>query len=174
MSRDFIDELFYDIFGDKSFDKMFDEFEKRASKTESKSEKECNNKDEKEHSYYHKVADTYEDGKHTSHIEKEVKDGEVLKDVKEAYQLEDKKKGCDKKICCKDTCKCGEKVDDKQADIELYEKKLKEANDLLDKANRTIQMQMDTIDLYEERVKALMQHCDEYENKFNAISKLIR
>lgn len=165
MTKNLIDDLFFDIFGKE----MFDEYAKLYSSLKKAND---NKEDENEHSYYHKVADTYEDGNHTSHIEKEVKDGEVLKDVKETYQLEDKEKECDK-ICDKKECKCNEYVKT-AVDAEFYEKKMKEANDLLDEANKTIKVQMNTIELYKDSVDILMKRCEEYENKLNAISKAMQ
>lgn len=171
MTRNLIDDLFFDIFGKKTFDEMFGEYEKLYSAFNKAKD---NKEDENEHSYYHKVADTYEDGNHTSHIEKEVKDGEVLKDVKETYQLDNKEKECNK-ICCKNESKCNESVDDnKSVDSEFYENKLKEANDLLDEANKTIKIQMNTIELYKDSVDILMKRCEEYEDKLNAISKAMQ
>lgn len=170
MTKNLIDDLVFDIFGKETFGKMFDEYAKLYSSLKKAND---NKEDENEHSYYHKVADTYEDGNHTSHIEKEVKDGEVLKDVKETYQLEDKEKEYDK-ICDKKECKCNESVVNKPVDAEFYEKKMKEANDLLDEANKTIKVQMNTIELYKDSVDILMKRCEEYENKLNAISKAMQ
>lgn len=49
-------------------------------------EKETN--DEDMHSYFHSISEKYKDGKRVSHVEKEVKDGKVLKDVKEKPKLQ--------------------------------------------------------------------------------------
>lgn len=44
--------------------------------------------DGKSHTYFHKVADKYDElGQRISHVEKEVKDGKVLKDIKEEPKL---------------------------------------------------------------------------------------
>ena len=56
-----------------------------------------------EHSYYHCVSDKYENGKRTSHIEKEVKDGKVLKDVKEENLIEPKEEPKKLESCCKES-----------------------------------------------------------------------
>ena len=65
---------------------------------------------EKNHSYFHSVNDKYKNGEHISHIEKEIKDGKVIKDVNNSVSLEDKK-NC---TCNENVCKCDKK---------LYEKK---------------------------------------------------
>lgn len=45
--------------------------------------------DGKSHTYFHKVADKYDElGHRISHVEKEVKDGKVLKDIKEEPKLQ--------------------------------------------------------------------------------------
>lgn len=45
--------------------------------------------DGKSHTYFHKVADKYDElGQRISHVEKEVKDGKVLKDIKEEPKLQ--------------------------------------------------------------------------------------
>lgn len=49
-------------------------------------EKETN--DEDMHSYFHSISEKYKDGKRVSHAEKEVKDGKVLKDIKEEPKLQ--------------------------------------------------------------------------------------
>jgi len=49
-------------------------------------EKETN--DEDMHSYFHSISEKYKDGKRVSHVEKEVKDGKVLKDIKEEPKLQ--------------------------------------------------------------------------------------
>ena len=68
---------FFDDFFGNSFGMLFDfPF----------TEKETN--DEDMHSYFHSISEKYKDGKRVSHVEKEVKDGKVLKDVKEEPKLQ--------------------------------------------------------------------------------------
>lgn len=73
------EKIFEEIFGDVDFNN----FAKAV-------EEEIENEKEEPKSYFHKVVDEYEDGKHVSHKEKEVKDGKVIKNVNENYKLEDK------------------------------------------------------------------------------------
>lgn len=70
--KSFFEEVFGDSFG-RLFDFPF-------------TEKETN--DEDMHSYFHSISEKYKDGKRVSHVEKEVKDGKVLKDVKEEPKLQ--------------------------------------------------------------------------------------
>ena len=74
------------------------------------------------HSYFHEVADEYENGEHISHKEKEVKDGKVLKDVDTTKCLTNKKE---------ENKDVDETVDDLRKTIESYKKvfkKLKREN----------------------------------------------
>ena len=63
-----IEKIFNELFGDVDFTKAFDSF---------------NDNDENCKDYYHIISDKYEDGKRVSHIEREIRDGKVLKNVKE-------------------------------------------------------------------------------------------
>lgn len=76
--KSFFDDFFnVDGFGNmKLFDFPFD--------TDMKEDE----NDGKSHTYFHKVADKYDElGQRISHVEKEVKDGKVLKDIKEEPKL---------------------------------------------------------------------------------------
>lgn len=139
-----LDEIFNELFGDcfENVDKIINGF---SGETEED--------DGTEHSYYHAVKDEYDNGKRVSHVEKEVKDGKVLKDVNETYKIENKE-DCNKKAIASDS-----------ATIEEYEKKLKESNDLLEEAEQKIKKQQTTISMYKER-------CEEYEKKLNKISSI--
>lgn len=53
--------------------------------------------------YYHSISDKYEDGKRVSHQEKEIKNGEVIKD--ESF---DSTKTIENAQAKQDECKCGE------------------------------------------------------------------
>ena len=141
-------DIFRELFGEDVWDDFYDKFAKLSEKVE-KEQKE--NKDDEE-SYFHEVSDTYEDGNHTSHVEKEVKNGKVLKDVNETYKIEDKSKCCKKEKCHH------EKIDTN----EVYEQKLREANDLLSEAHETIKDQKMTIE-------TLMEENARLSNKFKVM-----
>ena len=84
-------------------------------------------------------------------MEKEVKDGKVVKDVNETFKIENKK-------------------DEKKNEIvnkPNNEDRLKTALDLLEQAQQTIITQQKKIDEYE-------RHCYELENKFNKITNLLK
>ena len=87
----------------KTFDDLFNEVFDNKVNTDDVSNK-------RNHSYFHSVNDKYKNGDHISHIEKEIKDGKVIKDVNNSVSLEDKK-NC---TCNENVCKC---------DRKLYEKK---------------------------------------------------
>lgn len=98
--KSFFDDFFnVDGFGNmKLFDFPFD--------TDAKEDE----NDGKSHTYFHKVADKYdESGQRISHVEKEVKDGKVLKDIKDSInpviekKEEPKLKAIDKPM---DVCDC--------------------------------------------------------------------
>ena len=79
--------IFNEIFNDfeKDFISLSKELENNAKLLEN------DEKDEKNKSYFHEVADKYEDGEHVFHKEKEVKDGKVLKNVEQDFKkIEDK------------------------------------------------------------------------------------
>jgi hypothetical protein len=83
-----IEKIFEELFGE-DFNELFNNSVFDESKDDEKDEEK-----EDTHTYYHKVCDKYEDGKRVSHVEKEVKDGKVLKDVKDTPKIEAK---CDAK-----------------------------------------------------------------------------
>ena len=76
MIKKIFEELFGEDFNELFNNSVFDEPK--------------NDEEDETHTYYHKVCDKYEDGKRVSHVEKEVKDGKVLKDVKDTPKLETK------------------------------------------------------------------------------------
>jgi len=164
MINENFDEFSWNDF-ESTFTKCFNEFMNEFSKNNVKKDDE-NVKDT--HSYYHKVKDTYDYGKHTSHIEKEIKDGEVLKDIKQTFEIDDKChcKNNDNKCCI-------DKKDDNTAknetvakDFEYYEKQLSLANDLLKQAQNTIELQQKEIEIYKN-------DCAKYEEKFTKIEKYL-
>ena len=73
----------------------FEDFLKEADELMAKLIEEATQKEEKDNnsqSYYHSISDKFENGRHVSHQEKEVKNGKVLKDVhQENCRIEDKK-----------------------------------------------------------------------------------
>lgn len=180
-----IDEIFDEIFGKDGFYEVFnkisknfyDEFKELEKEKDEKVEKD--EKDEKDESYYHKIYDKYEDGKHTNHIEKEIKNGKVLKDINENYKLEDKSKCCKENVdnSIKNTeCSCENKIkccENSKDTVNDYEEQLKEAieslgkaNSLLAEAQKTISMQNDIIDEYKQQLYKM-------EAKLNRVKNLI-
>lgn len=84
----------------KDFNNLLD------SEAKETKEEEC---DDEPKSYYHYMCDKYENGKHVSHKEKEVKDGKVLKDVDNCMNIEDKTENK------KESCNCEkQKVENKE------------------------------------------------------------
>lgn len=77
------DRIFKDIFGTETFDKLENAFNETIKDFENE------NKND-DFSYFHGVKDKYENGKHVSHDEKEVKDGKVVKDIHRSVSIEDK------------------------------------------------------------------------------------
>ena len=75
-----IEEIFNELFGDVDFTKAFDSYQENEKET-----------DENGKNYYHLIRDEYEDGKRVSHVEKEVRDGKVIKDINEKPMIEGKK-----------------------------------------------------------------------------------
>lgn len=140
------DRIFNEIFGDVDFKQFFENL------GEEKEEKENG------HSYYHRVEDKYDNGKHVSHVEKEIKDGEVIKDIKDIFKIEDKKE--EKAIEEKKEENNNEKYS------AYYEQRLKKASDLLEEAQKTIFNQQKQIESYENR-------CKELEVKFDKLRDLL-
>lgn len=94
--KSFFDEFFsVDGFGKmKLFDFPFD--------TDVKEDE----NDGENHTYFHKVTDKYDElGQRISHVEKEVKDGKVLKDIKEEPKLQAIDKPIDTHDCTTDELK---------------------------------------------------------------------
>lgn len=89
------DRIFKDIFGTEAFEKLENAFEETMKEFEETAKK------DDDFSYFHDVRDKYENGKHVSHDEKEVKDGKVLKDIHRSMNIDDNKKEdtCDKISC---------------------------------------------------------------------------
>lgn len=155
-----INRLFNELFGEDVFEKMVLDFFDGVKEIEN----EENEEDKDNHTYYHKVKDEYENGQKVSHVEKEVKDGEVLKDVKETYKIEDKKEEkCaieDKKETC---CKCKKEQTDESA------RQLIEAKNLLDEARSTIQMQMKEIERLQNNYRKLEEEFVDFKKGIRAL-----
>lgn len=152
------EKIFNELFDD-NFMKKMREVLKEYDDTEIKVE---DDKDDT-HSYFHSVSDKYDNGKHVSHKEKEIKNGKVLKDVNEIYQIEDKNK-CNEKTKC--TCdKTNECQEEKSSLSDYYEKKLKEASELLEQAQNTIKKQQGVITNLEKDNK-------EFRSKFTTLRDL--
>ena len=101
------EEILKELFGTtKTFDDLLNEVFDDKTNTDDV-------RNDKNHSYFHSVNDKYKNGEHISHIEKEIKDGKVIKDVNYVnYSVNtDDKKHCK---CNDNVCKC---------DSKLYEKK---------------------------------------------------
>jgi hypothetical protein len=140
-----LDEIYEELFGDNFIETL-----KKAFEDYHIDKGEDEKKDENYHSYYHRICDKYDNGKCVSHKEKEVKDGEVIKDLNETYQIEDKKDKC---CCDKSKGECNKK--EETFDAKFYESKLKEASDLLEKAQKTIKQQQDLIDQFQQEKNIL-------------------
>lgn len=143
------------------FSEIFEDFFKEANKImEELSEDKCycgkkcnkNNKKEEPTSYYHFVSDKYENGEHVSHKEKEVKDGEVTKNVDETFKIEDKN---DSKKS--ETKSVEDKIDWKKA-YENTKKEISElykTNDALRKENSKLKQENDKLTCVLEKIKSI-------------------
>lgn len=140
-----INEIFKEIFGDVDFEQMF------------KNLPEDEKKNENDHSYFHTIEDKYDNGKHVSHIEKEVKDGKVIKDINNTFKIEVKGEEEEKK----------EKPKENKCNSAYYEEKLKQATDLLEEAQNTIINQQKMI---EEKTE----QCKELETKLEKVFNLLK
>lgn len=121
------ERIFNEIFGDADFEQMF------------KNLPEDEKKNENDHSYFHTIEDKYDNGKHVSHIEKEVKDGKVIKDINNTFKIEVKGEEEEKK--------------EKQCNSTYYEEKLKQTSDLLEQAQKTITDQQKRIEDLESKIQ---------------------
>lgn len=156
------EKIFNEIFGDVDFEKVFNSIHNEE-----------NEENENCSTYFHKVEDKYDNGQHVSHVEKEVKDGKVIKDINEAFKIEDKKE---------------EKVEENELTLAEYKQKLKEANDLLLEAKETIQEQTKMIDklkfqyddfgehiqFQNKKIVKLQDENKELKTKLNTITDLIK
>ena len=111
--------------------------------------------------YYHSISDKYEDGKRVSHQEKEIKNGEVIKD--ESF---DSTKGLEISQPKQNDCKCGEAkcscesrtrsidecfseyeavIKEKEARIYELESKLKKKDDLINRLTEEVAKMKDIV-----------------------------
>ena len=157
-----INDIFDEIFGVdfvSDFQKNWEEFEKRANDLKLKVED-----DGEEHSYCHEVEDEYENGEHTYHREKEVKDGEVVKDESFANSLPDKESkakaienGKDKEKDPYDTIDyLSDKIADKKLEVDDLKKRCKELEDELKEKDNRIEYLEIKLDKFKESINNLL------------------
>ena len=155
-----INEIFDEIFGVdfvSDFQKNWEEFEKRANDLKLKVED-----DGEKHSYCHEVEDEYENGEHTYHREKEVKDGKVVKDESFANSLPDKESEpkaieADKEEDPYDTIDyLRDKIAEKKSEIDALRKRCKEVEgELKEKDDRIEYLEM-KLDKFKESINNLL------------------
>lgn len=129
------------------FKNLFDEVSKIMKDDFEETVKECEDCEGK--SYYHMVSDKYEDGKHVSHKEKEIKDGKVVKDIDNCMNIEDK---CEenKKCCKKESCNAEEiqrlkkEIETLTSSVEYYRNKSLDAHKLM-KENAALKRKLEKI-----------------------------
>lgn len=165
-------KFFDDFFGtdfNKTFSDMLEAFKKEQ-------EKEDENK--KDTSYFHKVFDKYENGEHVEHVEKEVKDGKVIKDDgyiketnKDCISLSDQGNASGLKYndCPIDTCdKC--KCETEIAELNETIKKLRLKNASLELNYNTLKEKYEKIDKEKSRwINKYNEMRDKYRNLLNNV-----
>lgn len=159
------EKIFEEIFGDNAFDKLFEEaFNEKTENGEVSNDKDT--------SYYHSIKDKYKNGKHVSHLEKEVKDGKVLKDVNKTYDTKIENKPCEDKECkCnKDICDCEikEEAPDIRENIDPYIEK-KYLNGLVEKLHKAIISKDAEIELYSKCLKSSEKELIEKDKKISVL-----
>ena len=136
------------------FEKIFDEIfgcDWDNSTNEVEKENKNTNENNEDYSYFHKVEKKYENGNLISRVEKEIENGEVLKDINESFKIENKEECKDKEECKK---KCVEEKKD-NINVKYYEDKLREANNMLEEAQKTIKKQQKLLDDKTDTIKNL-------------------
>jgi predicted RNase H-like nuclease (RuvC/YqgF family) len=137
------EKIFNEIFGDIDWKEVAD---KMSEITE--------NEDEKDSSYFYKVEEKYDNGQHVSHIEKEVKDGKVIKDINCSMNIEDKsnknKEDVYKKCSYEDKCMEYETV------IEKLEKELRDKDKTIKKLQKENDEIKDKIKEYLQNIHSLL------------------
>lgn len=158
------------------FKNLFDEVSKIMKDDFEETVKECEDCEGK--SYYHMVSDKYEDGKHVSHKEKEVKDGKVVKDIDNCMNIEDKceenKKCCKKESCNKENKNIDEDIEfllnKKNAQIESLKSELSKQSSICDSMSERLK----ELEGKKYNFEFLKQKAEVYESRFKtAKQKLI-
>ena len=173
-------KFFDDFFGtdfNKTFSDMWEAFKKEQ-------EKEDENK--KDSSYFHKVFDKYENGEHVEHVEKEVKDGKVIKDdgyIKETNKVsislndQGNASGLKHNDCPIDTCdncdKC--KCESEIAELNETIKNLRLKNASLELNYNTLKEKYEKIDKEKSRwINKYNEMCDKYRNLLNKVQEIAK
>lgn len=168
-------KFFDDFFGtdfNKTFSDMLEAFKKEQTKGD---------ENKKDSSYFHKVFDKYENGEHVEHVEKEVKDGKVIKDDgyiketnKDCISLSDqgnasglKYNDCPIDTCDKcDKCKCESEI----AELNETIKKLRLKNASLELNYNTLKEKYEKIDKEKSRwINKYNEMRDKYRNLLNNV-----
>lgn len=165
-------KFFDDFFGtdfNKTFSDMLEAFKKEQTKGD---------ENKKDSSYFHKVFDKYENGEHVEHVEKEVKDGKVIKDDgyiketnKDCISLSDQGNASGLKYndCPIDTCdKC--KCESEIAELNETIKKLRLKNASLELNYNTLKEKYEKIDKEKSRwINKYNEMRDKYRNLLNNV-----
>lgn len=165
-------KFFDDFFGtdfNKTFSDMLEAFKKEQTKGD---------ENKKDSSYFHKVFDKYENGEHVEHVEKEVKDGKVIKDDgyiketnKDCISLSDQGNASGLKYndCPIDTCdKC--KCESEIAELNETIKKLRLKNASLELNYNTLKEKYEKIDKEKSRwINKYNEMRDKYRNLLNKV-----
>lgn len=168
-------KFFDDFFGtdfNKTFSDMLEAFKKEQTKGD---------ENKKDSSYFHKVFDKYENGEHVEHVEKEVKDGKVIKDDgyiketnKDCISLSDqgnasglKYNDCPIDTCDKcDKCKCESEI----AELNETIKKLRLKNASLELNYNTLKEKYEKNDKEKSRwINKYNEMRDKYRNLLNNV-----
>lgn len=159
------EKIFEEIFGAealKALDEQFDKFDNKTSEADNTNDK----------SYFHKIVDKYENGEHVSHLEKEIKNGQVVKDVNNVKKVEEitntnTNKLKDAPQCeCGTKCKCGEDAAHWEQDIRYY-------NDLVEKLQNQLVRKNNKIGSLEALLNTAEKACSEKDNEIKKLkSKL--
>ena len=165
-------KFFDDFFGtdfNKTFSDMLEAFKKEHEKEDENT---------KDSSYFHNVFDKYENGEHVEHVEKEVKDGKVIKDDgyvketnKDCISLSDQgnASGLKHNDCPIDTCdKC--KCESEIAELNETIKKLRLKNASLELNYNTLKEKYEKIDKEKSRwINKYNEMRDKYRNLLNNV-----
>lgn len=172
--------FFDDFFGtdfNKAFSDMLEAFKK---------EQEKGDENKKDSSYFHKVFDKYENGEHVEHVEKEVKDGKVIKDdgyVKETNKdcislgIQGNASGLKHNDCPVDTCDNSDKCryGDEIASLKETIKKLRLRNASLKLNYNTLKEKYEKIDKEKSRwVNEYNEMRDKYRNLLNKVQEIAK